>query len=145
MENKLYRVSLCYFHEQARNPNQYQEFLCVTTVDKIGKILDLYDELWKTLNTMEVLTESVIDGPTSESTIIEELENLDPDALLEDIETGEKFWYVHKYDETDVDKPVTARDYKSIRYELEPIDPSPRQGETFGVTESAIYYDEDGM
>ena len=74
MENKLYRDSLCYFHEQARNPNQYQEFLCVTTVDKIGKILDLYDELWKTLNTMEVLTESVIDGPTSESTIIEELE-----------------------------------------------------------------------
>tara|TARA_R110002012_G_scaffold58310_1_gene151229 strand:+ start:164 stop:562 length:399 start_codon:yes stop_codon:yes gene_type:complete len=111
MENKLYRVSLCHFHEQERNPNQYQEFLCVTTVDKIGKILDLYDELWKTLNTMEVLTESVIDGPTSESTIIEELENLDPDALLEDIETGEKFWYVHKYD----------KDYKVVGYELEPI------------------------
>jgi hypothetical protein len=111
MENKLYRVSLCHFHEQERNPNQYQEFLCVTTVDKIEKILDLYNELWKTLNTMEVLTESVIDGPTSESTIIEELENLDPDALLEDIETGEKFWYVHKYD----------KDYKVVGYELEPI------------------------
>jgi len=99
MENKLYRVSLCYFHEQARNPNQYQEFLCVTTVDKIAEILDLYDKLWNTLNTgneeaWRSPAAQNLDGPTSESTIIEELEGLDPDALLEDIETGEKFWYV---------------------------------------------------
>mgnify|MGYP003150081286 FL=1 len=110
-EDRLFRVSLCHFHEQERNPNQYQEFLCVTTVDKIAEILDLYDKLWNALHTMEILTESVIDGPTSESTIIEELENLDPDALLEDIETGEKFWYVHKYDKED----------KIEGYELEPI------------------------
>jgi len=126
MENKLYRVSLCHFHEQERNPNQYREFLCVTTVDKIEKILDLYNELWSVLYTGDSEAwrspeAQNLNEPISESNIVEELEGLDPDALLEDIETGEKFWYVHKYDETDVDKPVTARDYKSIRYELEPI------------------------
>ena len=98
MKNKLYRVNLCHFHEQGRNPNQYQEFLCITTVDKIREILDLYDKLWN-------LTWA------SESTIIAELEGLDPDALLEDIETGEKFWYVNIYD----------KDYKVQGYELESI------------------------
>jgi len=116
MENKLYRVSLCHFHEQERNPNQYQEFLCVTTVDKIEKILDLYNELWSVLNTgndeaWRSPEAQNLNDPISESTIVEELEGLDPDALLEDIETGEKFWYVHKYD----------KDYKVVGYELEPI------------------------
>jgi hypothetical protein len=116
MKDRLFRVNLCYHHEQERNPNQYQEFLCVTTVDKIAEILDLYDKLWNTLHegndeAWRSPAAQNLNDPISESTIIEELESLDQDALLEDIETGEKFWYVHKYD----------KDYKVTGYKLEPI------------------------
>ena len=116
MKDRLFRVSLCHFHEQERNPNQYQEFLCITTVDKIAEILDLYDKLWNALHegndeAWRSPAAQNLNDPISESTIIAELESLDQDALLEDIETGEKFWYVHKYD----------KDYKVTGYKLEPI------------------------
>jgi len=116
MKNKLYRVNLCHFHEQDRNPNQYQEFLCITTVDKIREILDLYDKLWNVLHrgdeeAWRSPAAQSLNDPISESTIIAELEGLDPNALLEDIETGEKFWYVNIYD----------KDYKVQGYELESI------------------------
>ena len=115
-ETKYYKVHLCYHHEQSRNPYQYREFLGITTVDRISKILDLYGDLWETIYGGPSATANEafmnLDEELSESTILQEWEGLDFDALLEDIETGEKLWYVNQYD----------KDYKVIGYELEPIE-----------------------
>jgi len=117
-EPKYYRVHLCFHHEQARNPYQYQEFLCITTADQIAKILDLYSDLWETIYSRQYPTmlknEAFmnLDEDLSESTILQEWEGFDLDALLEDIETGEKFWYVNQYD----------KDYKVVGYKLETIE-----------------------
>ena len=117
-EPKYYKVHLCYHHEQARNPYQYQEFLCITTADQIAKILDLYGDLWETIYSRQYPTmlknEAFmnLDEDLSESTILQEWEGFDLDALLEDIETGEKFWYVNQYD----------KDYKVVGYKLESIE-----------------------
>ena len=117
-EPKYYRVHLCFHHEQARNPYQYQEFLCITTADQIAKILDLYSDLWETIYSGQYPTmlknEAFmnLDEDLSESTILQEWEGFDLDALLEDIETGEKFWYVNQYD----------KDYKVVGYKLESIE-----------------------
>ena len=117
-EPKYYKVHLCYHHEQARNPYQYQEFLCITTADQIAKILDLYSDLWETIYSGQYPTmlknEAFmnLDEDLSESTILQEWEGFDLDALLEDIETGEKFWYVNQYD----------KDYKVVGYKLESIE-----------------------
>jgi len=117
-EPKYYRVHLCFHHEQARNPYQYQEFLCITTADQIAKILDLYSDLWETIYSRQYPTmlknEAFmnLDEDLSESTILQEWEGFDLDALLEDIETGEKFWYMNQYD----------KDYKVVGYKLETIE-----------------------
>ena len=115
-ETKYYKVHLCYHHEQARNPYQYREFLGITTADRISKILDLYGDLWETIYSGPSATANEafmnLDEDLSESTILQEWEGFDFDALLEDIETGEKLWYVNQYD----------KDYKVIGYELEPIE-----------------------
>ena len=115
-EPKYYRAHLCYHHEQARSPYQYREFLGITTADRIAKILDLYSDLWETIYSGPSATANEafmnLDEDLSESIILQAWEGFDLDALLEDIETGEKFWYVNQCD----------KDYKVIGYKLEPIE-----------------------
>jgi len=98
--SKLYKVYFCYQHEQARNPNQYKEFLCVTTVDRIAKIVKYYAELWDLIIAPlpNKPSQYIPNDELTESKILQEWEGLDPDALLEDIETGEKLWYITKRD-----------------------------------------------
>jgi len=96
-EPKYYRVHICYHHEQARNPYQYQEFVCITTADRVEKIFSLYSDLW--LEIIDALPTNAegqyySSEELTESKIVQEWEGFDFDALLEDIETGEKFWYV---------------------------------------------------
>jgi len=87
---KLFKVYLCYYHEQERNPNQYKEYVGTTTTDRLGKILDLYGELYDIMNET---------GLETESNLVTNWEHLNHDALLVDTKTGEKFWYENQYNE----------------------------------------------
>tara|TARA_Y100000114_G_C11602802_1_gene251294 strand:- start:9 stop:344 length:336 start_codon:yes stop_codon:yes gene_type:complete len=99
MSDKLFKVYLCYHHEQERNPNQYKEYVGITTTDRLGKILDLYGELFDIMNET---------GLETESNLVANWEGLNHDALLVDTKTGEKFWYVNQYNEN----------YEVVGYEL---------------------------
>ena len=102
----LYRVYFCYHHEQARSPNQYKEFVCITTADRIAKISEHYSELWGLIMDPCHVTakgDYIPAEELTESKMLQEWEGFDFDALLENIETGEKFWYVTKRDENGVD------------------------------------------
>tara|TARA_R110002012_G_scaffold211180_1_gene381974 strand:+ start:1134 stop:1481 length:348 start_codon:yes stop_codon:yes gene_type:complete len=105
----LYKVYFCYHlppHEQARSPNQYKEFVCITTVDRVAKINEHYSELWGLIIDPCHVTakgDYIPAEELTESKILQEWEGFDFDALLENIETGEKFWYVTKRDENGVD------------------------------------------
>ena len=112
MSDKLFKVYLCYHHDRERNPNQDKEFLCITTADRVEKILEHYSELWGLIidpcHTNQKGEYYPVDELT-ESKILQEWEGFDFDALfasecsLECIETGEKFWYLSTRDENGVD------------------------------------------
>lgn len=112
MSDKLFKVYLCYHHERERTPNQYKEFLCITTADRVAKIHEHYSELWGLIidpcHTNQKGEYYPVDELT-ESKILQEWEGFDFDALLECVETGEEFRY------------VTIRENGVDRYELEKI------------------------
>ena len=105
----LYKVYFCYHHEQARSPNQYKEFVCITTADRVAKISEHYSELWGLIMDPCHVTakgDYIPAEELTESKILQEWEGLDFYALLEDIETGEKFWYVAKQDGYELDEAI---------------------------------------
>lgn len=113
MENRLFKVYFCYHHEQARNPNQYEEFVCITTADRIEKISEHYSELWGLIIDpchTNAKNEYYSAEELTESKILQEWEGFDVDALLECVKTGDKFWYITTRDQNGVDG-----------YRLEPI------------------------
>ncbi len=92
------------------------------TVEDFQKVEELYGELWAKVIDNQL---GLIDKHAGELTNDWILQNWEgAEIIAVEFDTKKEFWYLGD----DILEPI-------------PTD----QGETFGVTESAIYYDEDGM
>ena len=104
MSDRLFKVYFCYQHERGGNSNQ--EFVCITTADRIEKITEHYSELWGLIiDPCPYKRNGCSFSPDelTESKILQEWEGFEFDAILECVETGEKFWYISTRDENGVD------------------------------------------
>lgn len=87
------------------------------------KVVDLYSDLWDAVMDSQLgLLGDEHAGVLTDDPILQNWEGAEIIAV--EFDTKKEFWYLGD----DILEPI-------------PTD----QGETFGVTESAVYYDEDGM
>ena len=113
MENRLFKVYFCYRPAIKDLNEKLNEFVCITTADRIEKISEHYSELWGLIIDpchTNAKNEYYSAEELTESKILQEWEGFDVDALLECVKTGDKFWYITTRDQNGVDG-----------YRLEPI------------------------
>ena len=100
MKERYFKMYFCYHHEQEKNPNQYKEFVGITTADRVEQIIGHYSNLWGLIIDPQPHLDP---EKLTESKILQEWEGFDLDPLLECVETGEKFWYISTRDDKGLD------------------------------------------
>ena len=106
---KLYKLYFEYRHEvQPKDA----VFACICRDEQVEKIVKYYEELWWEIVERQLdqtLNEYTIEELTNDP-ILQGWESFEGVPLLEDLETGERFYYVATYWEQGVDG-----------YDLEPV------------------------